>query len=53
MELNKKKVLRFMWEQVENRIKECRFLTFLSVESVLLTNIDGVTTSSLLFITAL
>lgn len=34
-------------------MKECRFLTFLSVESVFLTNIDGVRTSSLLFVTAL
>lgn len=51
--MNKKQVLRFMWEQGESRMKECRFLTFLSVESVFLTNIDGVRTSSLLFVTTL
>lgn len=53
MGMNKKQVLMFMWEQGESRMKERRFLTFLSVESVFLTNFDGVRTSSLLFVTAL
>lgn len=53
MGLSKKQALRFMLEQVESRMKECRILTFLSVESVFLTNIDGVRTSSLLFAAAL
>lgn len=49
---NKKQVLRFLWEQGEGRMEECRFLPFPSVGSVFPTDVSGVRTLSLLFATA-